>query len=173
VSRPAACNSGKRAGKFCDSLNGLNKLVSLRVTLNIPDSLAKKFFSTTSARRRSSTVARLLRAELRRQELTASCSICKEAGNHTVQPVQIGELLSAEHHVKNPATDFGQAQTGYWRRFPISTLNDSDLHWIKIGSRTSTYTTSPAFALQEVVQTVARLRQSAVNTSFDSQPFCV
>ena len=41
----------------------------MQVTLDIPDPLAKKFFSTTPARRRSSTVARLLRAELRRQEL--------------------------------------------------------------------------------------------------------
>jgi hypothetical protein len=45
----------------------------MQVTLEIPDPLAKKFFSTTPARRRSSTVARLLRAELRRRELTAAC----------------------------------------------------------------------------------------------------
>lgn len=45
----------------------------MQVTLDIPEPLAKKFFSTTSARRRSSTVARLLRAELRRRELTAAC----------------------------------------------------------------------------------------------------
>ena len=45
----------------------------MQVTLDIPDPLAKKFFSTTPARRRSSTVARLLRAELRRKELAAAC----------------------------------------------------------------------------------------------------
>jgi hypothetical protein len=45
----------------------------MQVILDIPDPLAKKFFSTTSARRRSSTVARLLRSELRRRELTAAC----------------------------------------------------------------------------------------------------
>jgi hypothetical protein len=45
----------------------------MQVTLDIPDPLAKKFFSTTPARRRSSTVTRLLRAELRRKELTAAC----------------------------------------------------------------------------------------------------
>jgi hypothetical protein len=45
----------------------------MQVTLDIPATLAKKFFSTTSARRRTSTVARLLRAELRRQELTTAC----------------------------------------------------------------------------------------------------
>jgi hypothetical protein len=45
----------------------------MQVTLDIPESLAKKFFSTTSSRRRSSTVTRLLRAELRRRELTAAC----------------------------------------------------------------------------------------------------
>jgi hypothetical protein len=45
----------------------------MQVTLDIPDPLTKKFFLTTSARRRSSTVARLLRAELRRKELTAAC----------------------------------------------------------------------------------------------------
>ena len=45
----------------------------MQVTLDIPEPLAKKFFSTTPARRRSSTVARLLRAELRRRELTAAC----------------------------------------------------------------------------------------------------
>ena len=45
----------------------------MQVTLDIPDPLAKKFFSTTPARQRSSTVARLLRAELRRKELTAAC----------------------------------------------------------------------------------------------------
>ncbi len=45
----------------------------MQVTLDIPDRLAKKFFSTTPARRRSSTVTRLLRAELRRKELTAAC----------------------------------------------------------------------------------------------------
>jgi hypothetical protein len=43
----------------------------MQVTLDIPDPLAKKFFSTTPARRRSSTVTRLLRAELRRKELAA------------------------------------------------------------------------------------------------------
>jgi len=45
----------------------------MQVTLEIPDPLAKKFFSTTPARRRSSTVARLLRTELRRRELTGAC----------------------------------------------------------------------------------------------------
>jgi hypothetical protein len=50
----------------------------MQVTLDIPDPLAKKFFSTTPARRRSSTVARLLRAEMRRRELTAACL----AANH-------------------------------------------------------------------------------------------
>ena len=45
----------------------------MQVTLEIPDPLARKFFSTTPARRRSSTVARLLRAELRRRDLTAAC----------------------------------------------------------------------------------------------------
>ena len=45
----------------------------MQVTLDIPDPLAKKFFLTTPARQRSSTVARLLRAELRRKELTAAC----------------------------------------------------------------------------------------------------
>jgi len=45
----------------------------MQVTLDIPDPLAKKFFLTTPARRRSSTVVRLLRAELRRRELTAAC----------------------------------------------------------------------------------------------------
>ena len=45
----------------------------MQVTLDIPDPLAKKFFSTTPARQRSSTVARLLRAELRRKELTVAC----------------------------------------------------------------------------------------------------
>ncbi|MGA3182261.1 MAG: hypothetical protein ABSF38_18185 [Verrucomicrobiota bacterium] len=45
----------------------------MQVTLDIPAPLAKKFFSKTPAHRRSSTVARLLRAELRRQELTAAC----------------------------------------------------------------------------------------------------
>ena len=45
----------------------------MQVTLDIPDLLAKKFFSATPARQRSSTVARLLRAELRRKELTAAC----------------------------------------------------------------------------------------------------
>jgi len=53
----------------------------MQVTLDIPDPLAKKFFSTTPARRRSSTVARLLRAELRRKELTAACL----AANRDVQ----------------------------------------------------------------------------------------
>jgi hypothetical protein len=37
----------------------------MQVTLDIPDRPAKKFFSTTPARR--------LRAELRRKELTAAC----------------------------------------------------------------------------------------------------
>jgi hypothetical protein len=41
----------------------------MQVTLDIPDRLAKKFFLTTPARRRSSTVTRLLRTELRRKEL--------------------------------------------------------------------------------------------------------
>lgn len=45
----------------------------MQVTLNIPDSLAKKFFSKMPARRRSSAVSRLLRTELRRQELTSAC----------------------------------------------------------------------------------------------------
>ena len=45
----------------------------MQVTLEIPDPLAKKFFSTTPARRRSTAVARLLRAELPRRELTAAC----------------------------------------------------------------------------------------------------
>ena len=45
----------------------------MQVTLDIPDPLAKKFFSTTPARRRSSTIVRLLRAELRRKELIAAC----------------------------------------------------------------------------------------------------
>ena len=45
----------------------------MQVTLDIPAPLAKKFFSTTTARQRSSTVARLLRAELRRKELIAVC----------------------------------------------------------------------------------------------------
>jgi len=45
----------------------------MQVTLDIPEPLARKFFSMTPARRRSSTVARLLRSEMRRQELTAAC----------------------------------------------------------------------------------------------------
>jgi hypothetical protein len=45
----------------------------MQVTLDIPAPLAKKFFPMTPARRRSSTVARLFRAELRRKELTAAC----------------------------------------------------------------------------------------------------
>jgi hypothetical protein len=45
----------------------------MQVTLDIPDRLAKKFFSTTPARRRSSTATRLLRMELRRKELAAAC----------------------------------------------------------------------------------------------------
>ena len=45
----------------------------MQVTLGIPDLLAKKFFSTTPARPRSGTVARLLRAELRHREFTAAC----------------------------------------------------------------------------------------------------
>ena len=45
----------------------------MQVTLDIPTPLAKKFFSTTPARQRSRTVARLLRAELRRRDLTAAC----------------------------------------------------------------------------------------------------
>ena len=45
----------------------------MQVIWGIPDLLAKKFSSTTPARRRSSTAARLLRAELRRRELTAAC----------------------------------------------------------------------------------------------------
>jgi hypothetical protein len=45
----------------------------MQLTVDIPAPLAKKFFSTTPARQRSSTVARLLRAELRRQELTSAC----------------------------------------------------------------------------------------------------
>jgi len=45
----------------------------MQVTLDIPDPLAKKFFSTTPLRKRSSAVTRLLRAELRRRELTAAC----------------------------------------------------------------------------------------------------
>jgi len=53
----------------------------MQVTLNIPDPLAKKFFSKMPARRRSSTVARLLRAELHRKELTAACL----AANRDVQ----------------------------------------------------------------------------------------
>ena len=50
----------------------LRHFIFMQVILDIPDPLAKKFFSTTSARRRSSTVARLLRAELRRR-MTAAC----------------------------------------------------------------------------------------------------
>jgi len=49
------------------------QIVLMQVTLDIPEPLVKKFFSTTPARKRSSTVARLLRAELRRKELTAAC----------------------------------------------------------------------------------------------------
>jgi hypothetical protein len=45
----------------------------MQVTLDIPEPLARKFFSTTSARRRSSLVTRLLREELRRRELTGAC----------------------------------------------------------------------------------------------------
>jgi hypothetical protein len=45
----------------------------MQVTLDIPDPLAKKLFSTTPAQGRSSNVARLPRAELRRRELTAAC----------------------------------------------------------------------------------------------------
>jgi hypothetical protein len=45
----------------------------MQVTLDIPEPLAKKFFSTTPPRRRSTAVARLLRAELPRRELTAAC----------------------------------------------------------------------------------------------------
>jgi hypothetical protein len=53
----------------------------MQVTLDIPDRLAKKFFSTTPARRRSSTVTRLLRTELRRKELAAAC----QAANRDTQ----------------------------------------------------------------------------------------
>jgi len=45
----------------------------MQVILDIPEPLAKKFFSTTPVRRRSITVVRLLREEMRRQELTAAC----------------------------------------------------------------------------------------------------
>ena len=45
----------------------------MQVILSIPDPLAKKFFSAVPARQRSSTVARLLREELRRKELAAAC----------------------------------------------------------------------------------------------------
>jgi hypothetical protein len=53
----------------------------MQVTLDIPEPLAKKFFSTTPARRRSSTVTRLLRAELRRRELTAACHAANRDAN--------------------------------------------------------------------------------------------
>ena len=59
----------------------------MQVTLDIPDPLAKKFFSTTPARRRSSTVARLLRAELRRQELFTPVP-----GNGTAKSKKTAEL---------------------------------------------------------------------------------
>ncbi|MBI4323784.1 MAG: hypothetical protein HY674_00810 [Chloroflexi bacterium] len=45
----------------------------MQVTLTIPEPLAKKFFSIVPACRRSSTIVRLLREELRRKELTAAC----------------------------------------------------------------------------------------------------
>jgi predicted protein tyrosine phosphatase len=67
----------------------------MQVTLDIPDPLAKKFFSTTPARRRSSTVARLLRAELRRKELTAACLAANRDGplNREVESWQSLPLL--------------------------------------------------------------------------------
>ena len=52
----------------------------MQVTLDIPDLLAKKFFSATPARQRSSTVARLLRAELRRKELATACLAANRDG---------------------------------------------------------------------------------------------
>ena len=45
----------------------------MQVTLDIPAPLAKKFFSITPPRQRSSIIVRHLRAELRRRELTAAC----------------------------------------------------------------------------------------------------
>ena len=59
----------------------------MQVILDIPDPLAKKFFSTTPARQRSSTVARLLRAELRRKEL-----FTPDSGNGAAKSKQVSKL---------------------------------------------------------------------------------
>jgi hypothetical protein len=65
----------------------------MQVTLDIPDRLAKKFFSTTPARRRSSTVTRLLRTELRRKELSVP-----DSGNGAAKSKRIPKLKRGWFH---------------------------------------------------------------------------
>jgi hypothetical protein len=74
MARMARIFSATNEVYFADLLPRFSCYVLLmQVTLDIPEPLAKKFLSAIPARRRSSTVTRLLREELRRRELTAAC----------------------------------------------------------------------------------------------------
>ena len=55
-------------------------IVPMRITLSLPDSLARRFLATVPSRQRSSVVARLIEDELRRHEqrLERACLAANE-----------------------------------------------------------------------------------------------
>lgn len=56
--------------------------MSMRITISIPDNLAKKFQETIPPRKRSNLVARLLRNELKKREILLEAACLKANNDH-------------------------------------------------------------------------------------------
>ena len=70
----------------------------MRITLSIPDPLARKFQSAVPARERSRLVATLLAQELERKK-DALASACREANKDRALAIDIEEWQSIEDGV--------------------------------------------------------------------------
>ncbi|MHB1047026.1 MAG: hypothetical protein ACYDBY_14350 [Thermoanaerobaculia bacterium] len=73
----------------------------MRVTVSLPDSLARRFQAAVPARRRSSTVARLVEAELARREGELARA-CAAANADTVLAEEIVAWQSFDDAVPRP-----------------------------------------------------------------------
>jgi metal-responsive CopG/Arc/MetJ family transcriptional regulator len=67
----------------------------MRITLSIPDPVAKRFQSTIPARQRSRLVTRLIEAELQKEE-DALAKACHAANREEILEAEIDEWQSFE-----------------------------------------------------------------------------
>lgn len=71
----------------------------MRITLSIPDPIAKRFQSTIPARQRSRLVTRLIEDELKREE-DALAKACQAANQDATLAAEVDEWQSFEDEVE-------------------------------------------------------------------------